>query len=98
MVGTLFKGEADMIGTSLTMTAERAEAVDYLLPIAQQTNTMLIRKSSASEAVSWRTFVAPFSPELWTLMMATTVVCGTSLTALGKRNFSYNHLEETSSH
>lgn len=82
MVGTLFKREADLIVTSLTVTAERANAVKYLLPIAQETMGFIVAKASMSNAVAWSTFVVPFSAELWTTMVAAALFCAMILAAL----------------
>ena len=54
-----------MIATSLTLTEDRLEAINFLLPIGFETYAVFISRSSSSEELSWTTFSLPFSKMLW---------------------------------
>ena len=61
----MVKQEADVVATSLTLTLERNEVVNFVLPVGFETYAIFISKSGASEEMSWTTFLLPFSDMLW---------------------------------
>ncbi len=71
MAGNVLSGQADMIGASLTLTPERATALDYLPALGMEVY-QLILADLGTEALSWRTFVAILRPEIWYAVLTMT--------------------------
>ena len=55
MVRTLLLGEADMAFTSVTLTSERFEAVDYLIPMAPETPAVFVHRMG-EEKLAWQDY------------------------------------------
>ncbi len=68
MVGSLVKGEIDMINTGLTQTMERSTVVDFLPPLSADIYAIVIKDPDA-QATSWVTFILILSKDLWIAML-----------------------------
>ena len=53
LVRTVLKGEADLIGGSLTLRSDRAEVLNYLIPIGRSFNGVFIKVREISPFVSF---------------------------------------------
>ena len=63
MVGMLERKESDLAVTDLTVTRDRASAVDFL-PSLMEVNEELFMKNPG-ESLSMDAYIAPFSPDSW---------------------------------
>ena len=68
MVKSLYTGEVDMVGCSLTLTAERFRAVDYLYPLGLETYSIYIGNPE-SEVEDWELYLQPFKLKLWIFLL-----------------------------
>ena len=56
MMRSALVGDVDMIFTSLSLTLERHQAVNYLVPVAKETLAMMIRNPLEGETLAWSTY------------------------------------------
>jgi ABC-type amino acid transport substrate-binding protein len=74
IVGTLFRGEADMIVAHLTQTLERAEAISFTIPILTDSSTLISLQENGQSTQFW-VYTNIFTTETWValagLIMAT---------------------------
>ena len=71
---SVFQGEFDLVGTTLTLNPVRALGIDYLLPIGTETYALFI-KTTGEEELAWQVFLLPFSRELWAFLLVNSVLC-----------------------
>ena len=74
MVGSLVKGDADLIAASLTLTPKRFEALNYLIPIGTETFGLFIPEAAHAEILDFTGFFGPFSTPLWIWLMLNALV------------------------
>ena len=72
-VGSLMRGDVDIIGSSLTLKPDRAEVIDYLIPVGKSFNALFIR-NDLSAVTHWNIFVEPFSRSLWSFIFVVIAV------------------------
>ncbi|XP_050701452.1 probable glutamate receptor [Eriocheir sinensis] len=73
MVGDVVAGVADMALASLDITAERSEAVDFLLPVLDTRYKMVVKRPTNRDQM-WGTYTKEFSGGVWAVMGAMTVL------------------------
>ncbi|PNF14716.1 hypothetical protein B7P43_G09342 [Cryptotermes secundus] len=73
MLGMILRGETEISVAEFTMTALRAGAVDFTVPLINTRNCVLIRQNGHKDVI-WHGFLEPFSPQLWMLVILTKVV------------------------
>ena len=73
MISNLILGDADFVSTSLTMTPERYEVIDYLLPFGSETYAFFISRHE-SEGFSWKTYLNPLTGKVWLIIGASSLV------------------------
>ncbi len=78
MISNILMGHADMIATTLTFKAERAEAVQYLPALADETHSIVIKNPDV-EDLSWTTFVIQFQKELWIVIVIVSTIVGITI-------------------
>ena len=71
-MGSVARGEADLVAASLTLRPDRARALDYVLPVGETYSAVFVRSSDLQDAVSWGMFLQPFSSRVWVLIAAAT--------------------------
>jgi hypothetical protein len=64
MAGNLVDGSADLIVSSLAITAVRKQFIDYLPSMTVAITSLFIHQSN-DEEVSWTTYLTPFAYDLW---------------------------------
>lgn len=74
MIGDLLSGQIDLILTSLTMTLERSQAVQFLPPIGQEKGSLFIRSDNTGANFSWWMFVEPFTMVLWLMILVVALI------------------------
>ena len=74
MIGDLLSGQIDLILTSLTMTLERSQAVQYLPPIGREKGALFIRSDNTEADFSWWMFADPFTMVLWLMILVVALV------------------------
>ena len=67
------RGDVDIIGSSLTLKPDRAEVIDYLIPVGKSFNALFIR-NDLSAVTHWNIFVEPFSRSLWAFLFVVIAV------------------------
>ena len=72
-------GRADMIGASLTLTAERGAVLKFVLPLASETEAIYI-KSTGTQAFDWSLFFTPFRVDFWGALSVFSIICAIFLT------------------
>ncbi len=75
MIGRMLDGEASMIGTSILMTADRSDFVDYLWPITLTTEVLMVKRTKVYDF--WdaaKVFSEPFVGVLWIALLAASLV------------------------
>lgn len=72
-LGILYRGQVDMIGTSLTLTSERWEGFQFLPPIGTSHDAIFIQNNLQHQK-DWDLFFRPFTPALWHFLSIVTVV------------------------
>ena len=72
MVGDIFFKRSDIIVAPLAMLYKRAIYIDYLPPVTTYLCGVYIQNSDLSEHVDLDTFVAPFSFNLWMIILLST--------------------------
>ena len=80
MVSSVQKGEVDL-ACSLTVTVQRFEAVDFLLPLGTETNAVFIQ-TNVREGASWVAFLFPFSLTLWKHLLLVGLCCVLAIKAM----------------
>ncbi len=73
MIGHMVNGEGDFIGTSLTQTAIRFEAVKFAQPVATETLALFVPYQGFDQR-EWLAFLYPLTPGLWTLLLGNTIL------------------------
>ena len=58
------QGEMDLVGSALTLSLSRANAVDFLLPIGRSYNALFIRNNLSSRT-SYGLLLQPLRRESW---------------------------------
>ena len=74
MVGDIFFKRSDIIVAPLGMVYKRAIYIDYLPPVTDYLCGVYIQNSDLSEHVDLDTFVAPFSVNLWMIILLSTFI------------------------
>ena len=74
MIGDLLSGQIDLILTSLTMTLERSQAIQYLPPIGREKGALFIRSDNTEADFSWWMFAEPFTMVLWLMILVVALV------------------------
>ena len=86
IVGDVFFKRADMAVTSLTVTKERKDFVDFLPPIENQFIALFIPSDNVSENMDFETFLAPFHLHLWLVIALTGFVFAALLSMMKSSN------------
>ncbi|XP_063217656.1 probable glutamate receptor [Bacillus rossius redtenbacheri] len=82
VVGMVMRREVDVGLAPLTMTKSRAEVVDFAIPLLMSNYMIFIRKPSTTQ-INWKSFMKPFSWELWlTVAVLVAAVGATNTVAL----------------
>ncbi len=68
MVRSLLLGHADLSASSVTLSAERFMAVDFLYPLGTETYAIYI-SNPGREALNWDIYRQPFTRELWIFLI-----------------------------
>ena len=69
MVGEILEGRADMAIADLTINSDRERVVDFSMPFLELGISILF-VASPSKSIDLFSFMAPFSPAVWLLMLA----------------------------
>ena len=79
----MFRGEADLVATSLSVTLERSEVVDFGPPLGLETHAIFVaRDTDDGNAVSWLTFVHPLGASLWAALAVNAAVAAAAAAML----------------
>ena len=71
MVGDIFHKKADLVVTGLTMTLDRAQHIDFMIPISPYNLGLVVPSSDSKEEFDFDMFLIPIKLDLW---MAAAVV------------------------
>ena len=69
MVGEILEGRADMAIADLTINSDRERVVDFSMPFLELGISILF-VAAPSKSIDLFSFMAPFSPAVWLLMLA----------------------------
>ncbi|CAH0558938.1 unnamed protein product [Brassicogethes aeneus] len=83
MIGDLIEHRADLAITDLTITSDRAEAVDFTTPFMNLGISILFRKPGKAPP-SFFSFADPFAIETWAALAMAYFVVSISLYAMGR--------------
>ncbi len=73
IIGSLIRGDMDMIGAALTLSTGRYEDIDYLMPIGKARNAVFI-KDDLARNFRLTLFLEPFSLDIWSCLCVVAVV------------------------
>eukprot|EP00111_Clytia_hemisphaerica_P019907 TCONS_00058710-protein len=99
LIGEVIEGKADLIVTSLTINNERAQYIEFSKPFKYQGITILVKKNTNKSDLS--SFLRPFKPELWLLVLLSVHVVAVILYLLdrfspfGRYRLAQSNKEET---
>ena len=94
LVGQLVRGEADLCGAGLAVTAERSQAVDFSVGVAEEIVSIFIAHrfaASTSNEINFVVYLQVFSATLWLAVLLLTLLYACAHTAthiLGKTKLS----------
>ncbi|PSN50309.1 Ionotropic receptor 135, partial [Blattella germanica] len=74
VIGMLMSKEVDASSVAFEMTADRAQVVDFTLPLYNIRSVMIIRMPS-TVALTWNAFLNPFSHKLWGIVIFAMILC-----------------------
>ncbi len=69
MIGDTLSGDYDMIVRAMPTTLERVHIVDHLQAMGSVTLAVFVSRSAGSEQRALLTYLMPFRPELWLLLL-----------------------------
>ncbi len=73
IVHSITKQEIDISIASLGITIERANAIQFLPPLAEESYSLAIKNPDA-EDLSWVTYLDQFSQDLWLAMFSVSII------------------------
>ncbi len=78
MINDLLNDDADFLPCSFYLTPSRLSAVDFLFPLGHDTMTLFVWTGEGhGDAFVLGTFIDPFRPALWALLVSTSLVITT---------------------
>ena len=68
----LLDGNADMAAASLSVTKDRSEVLDFMMPFEHENIGCFI---STQTSYSWKTYLLPFLNETWAVLFVILISC-----------------------
>ena len=78
----IMDGVADIAAAFFTVTYLRSTAVDFTLQIHEIRNHFFLKSPKA--AFSWTSFLKPFNPTTWYILLIMIIICALSLAIMAK--------------
>ena len=95
MVGEILEGRADLAVADLTINSDRERVVDFSMPFLELGISILF-VAAPSKSIDLFSFMAPFSPAVWLLMLAGGVAVSLGLFVIARNSpFETAELDST---
>ena len=74
MIKSVVEGDVDFISASLTLSIQRAKAIDYLPPLGTETKSLYV-KTPVADDFAWDIYTRPFHLLLWVCLLMLAFLC-----------------------